>query len=310
MNIKFVQGCLERWQATGEFKLCRMPFGDTAECHSALRRRNAPGADVPRNGRSQMANGQLKRSEGGIHRIHKICSVNLNADFGIRSAASATLAPSLRPRDEGKYKSSDNSTNLNCGGSRTGEARPIGKCGVRSAGQEHSNFGVRNSECGTKFHPSPLRHDATRASIRLRLTLARQAVQGPSAARMAAEFFQTLESSRFTAQLSQLSQLSRNGLPRSRSLGPRGPVASPPFLSPVGSFTPVQSALRPSLFANPFRNFRSCSIPKRLKSQDLQCEYSVRKFDSLAPARSAPALANHHISTLSPGSVWRRIIEP
>jgi hypothetical protein len=29
----------------------------------------------------------------------------------------------------------------------------------------------------------------------------------------------------------------------------------------VGSFTPVQSALRPSLFANPFRNFPSCSNP-------------------------------------------------
>jgi hypothetical protein len=147
MNVKFVQGCW-RWQETGAFKLRRMPFGDTAECHSALRRRNAPGADVPRNGRSQLVNGQLKRSEGGIHRIHKICSVNLNADFGIRSAASATLAPSLRPCDEGKYKSSDNSTNLNCGGSRTGEARPIGKCGVRSAGQEQSK--AQSPKSGTR----------------------------------------------------------------------------------------------------------------------------------------------------------------
>ena len=36
-------------------------------------------------------------------------------------------------------------------------------------------------------------------------------------------------------------------------------------LSPVGSFAPAQSAF--SLrFANPFRNFPSCSNPKRLKS--------------------------------------------
>ena len=58
-----------------------------------------------------------------------------------------------------------------------------------------------------------------------------------------------------------------SGLTRSRSFGPRGPVASRPFLSPVGSFTPVQSAETAFASANPFRNFPSCSNPKRLKSQ-------------------------------------------
>ncbi|HLX71586.1 MAG TPA: hypothetical protein VKV04_18390, partial [Verrucomicrobiae bacterium] len=44
-------------------------------------------------------------------------------------------------------------------------------------------------------------------------------------------------------------------------------------LSPVGSFTPVQSALRPSLGANPFRHFPSGSNPKRLKSRS-----SIKSF--------------------------------
>ena len=53
-----------------------------------------------------------------------------------------------------------------------------------------------------------------------------------------------------------------NGLTRSRSFGPRGPRAWLRFLSPVGSFAPAQSALRLSLFANPFRQFPSGSSPE------------------------------------------------
>src|SRR5579871_872760 len=77
-----------------------------------------------------------------------------------------------------------------------------------------------------------------------------------------------------------------NGLIRSRSFGPRGPVASPngapalakcfpslrlslsrqANLSPAGSFTPVQSASTAFAVANPFRHLPSGSNPKRLKS--------------------------------------------
>ena len=85
---------------------------------------------------------------------------------------------------------------------------------------------------------------------------------------------------------------SHYGLTRSRSLGSCGPLASHngapalakcfplsrlslsrhPNLSPVGSFTPVQSAETAFAIANPFRHFPSGSNPKWLKSQDLQCE--------------------------------------
>ena len=115
---------------------------------------------------------------------------------------------------------------------------------------------------------------------------------------------------------------SHYGLSRSRSLGPRGPVASPhgapalakclpslglslsrhANLSPVGSFTPVQSAfgLR---FANPYRNFPSCSNPKRLKSHDLQCDFKneFRVFGSKLGVCTGTKLSiyvNSHVSCL------------
>jgi hypothetical protein len=52
----------------------------------------------------------------------------------------------------------------------------------------------------------------------------------------------------------------------------------------LGSFTPVQSALRPSLFANPFRNFPSCSNPivrRCAFAQSGQCEKDRGNHESL-----------------------------
>ena len=92
-----------------------------------------------------------------------------------------------------------------------------------------------------------------------------------------------------------------SGLTRSRSLGPRGPSPSVEFLSPLpkrlksrnltkeftgsrscqvlGSFPPVQSALRPSLMANPFRRFPSGSNP--------QLELLLSRQASLSPVDSS-----------------------
>jgi len=56
------------------------------------------------------------------------------------------------------------------------------------------------------------------------------------------------------------------GLARARLLGPRGPLLSAKFLSPVGFIAPAQSASRPLPLANPFRHFPNGSNPKRLKS--------------------------------------------
>jgi hypothetical protein len=102
-------------------------------------------------------------------------------------------------------------------------------------------------ECEAKHCPSALRYDATKASIRLRAeATARQELQ-------------------LSREIPSFKLQSRYGLTRSRSLGPRGSLASP-------DGAPALAKCFPRLGLSLSRHANLSPLPKRLKTHDLHCE--------------------------------------
>jgi hypothetical protein len=77
MNSKFIKGGWGCVRTASEFKLCRMPFGDTAECHPAL-----------------------QSGGGAVHRICNVIFAEVQKNVGFRGNMKAV------------YESSDSFTNL------------------------------------------------------------------------------------------------------------------------------------------------------------------------------------------------------
>jgi len=122
--------------------------------------------------------------------------------------------------------------------------------------------------------PPPVVRDALVANIRAKIfdagarRMAREARALPQIipaarrrARRGAAIRRRALSRRNSVKAEGLEVAGECGLARARSLGPRGPLLSAKFLSPVGFIAPAQSASRPLPLANPFRHFPMAQIP-------------------------------------------------